>query len=172
METRLCFTEASGKAEVSPTILHPLCRPPQPPSRGIPPPTIPPQLVCTSSRPDIVIVQDQAVKMIELTICSNSLNAMKEARRRKESKQNYQSLLSYLCKKGLNASYLTLEINALGHHPPDFPKRLVNFLGINDQKNNLRSILDDAGKIAISSSQIIFWAKDCQSWDPKKLLLS
>ena len=61
-----------------------------------PPTTIPPQLVCTSSRPDIVIVQDQAVKMIELTICSNSLNAMKEARRREESKQNYQSLLSEL----------------------------------------------------------------------------
>ena len=65
--------------------------------------------------------------MIELTICSNSLNAMKEAKRRKESKQNYQSLLSDLCKKGLNASYLTLEIGALGHHPPDFPKRLANF---------------------------------------------
>ena len=136
-----------------------------------PPTTIPLQLVCTSSRPDIVIVQDQAVKMIELMICSNSLNAMKEARRRKESKQNYQSLLSDLCKKGLDASYLTLEIGALGHHPPDFPKRLANFLGIKDQRNKLRSILDDAGKIAISSSQIIFWAKDCQSWDPKKLLL-
>ena len=137
-----------------------------------PPTTIPPQLVCTSSRPDIVIVQDQAVKMIELTVCSNSLNSMKEARRRKEGKQNYQSLLSDLCKKGINASYLTLEIGALGHHPPDLPKRLADFLGMKEQKNNLRSTLDDAGKIAISTSQIIFWAKDCLSWDPSKLLLS
>ena len=44
--------------------------------------------------------------MIELTICSNSLNTMEEARRRKEGKENYQSLLSDLCMKGLNASYL------------------------------------------------------------------
>ena len=72
--------------------------------------------------------------MIELTVCSDSLNAMKEARHRKEGKQNYQSVLSDLCKKGINASYLTLEIGALGHHPPDLPKRFADFLGMKEQK--------------------------------------
>ena len=136
-----------------------------------PPATVPPQLLCTSARPDIVIRNDNVVHIMELTICSNNANAMTEAKRRKESKELYHTLLNDLLRKGVRASYLTIEIGALGHHPPGLPHRLASFLGMKSQRIQLRSILDEAAKISISSSQVIFWARGCQNWQLDKPLL-
>ena len=136
-----------------------------------PPATVPPQLLCTSARPDIVICKDNVVQIIELTVCSNNARAMLEAKRRKESKELYQALLNDLLRRDIKASYLTIEVGALGHHPPGLPHRLASLFGMNSQHRQFRMILEEAAKISISSSQIIFWARGCQNWESSKPLL-
>ena len=84
-----------------------------------PPITVPPAIVCTSSRPDIVVVESsQVVSLIELTVPFNSPEALEYARRFKTNKENYQLLLSDLDSNGYQSELITIEIGALGHWLP------------------------------------------------------
>ena len=76
--------------------------------------TIPEKIVTTSARPDLVLVREKEVVLMELTIPHNSLEAINSAQRRK-SKENYQLVLSEMDKQGLKASFVTLEVGGLGH---------------------------------------------------------
>ena len=55
--------------------------------------TIPEKIITTSARPDLVLVREKEVVLMELTIPHNSLEAMNNAQRRKKSKENYQLVL-------------------------------------------------------------------------------
>jgi len=63
--------------------------------------TIPPDIVITSTRPDIVLVRPREVSLLELTIPYNSPESLSKAKEQKESKQNYQLVLSDLDARGL-----------------------------------------------------------------------
>ena len=65
-----------------------------------PPATVPPQVLFTSARPDIVICNNNVVRIIELTVCSNNTSTMLEAKRRKENKELYNSLFNDLRHQG------------------------------------------------------------------------
>jgi len=52
-----------------------------------PPATIPAEFLDTSARPDIVIVGDSEITLIELTVPYNSPDSLKNARLRKENKE-------------------------------------------------------------------------------------
>ena len=58
--------------------------------------TIPENILITSARPDIVLVEDKEITLLELTIPHNSMESISNARARKSMKENYQQTLSDL----------------------------------------------------------------------------
>ena len=55
--------------------------------------TVPPNLVVTTARPDMVYVNNDTVVLIELTIPFNSPDSLHNAQARKQNKQLYQQLI-------------------------------------------------------------------------------
>ena len=58
--------------------------------------TIPPDILVTSARQEIVLVRPREVILLELTIPYNSPESLSKAKEQKESKQNYQHQLVVL----------------------------------------------------------------------------
>ncbi len=50
-------------------------------------------ITITPLRPDLVIVSDACVQVLELTVQNNTPNNLKQARQRKQNKSEYLSLL-------------------------------------------------------------------------------
>ena len=81
-----------------------------------PPATIPPPVLSTPLRPDLVVVENQnTMRILELTIPTNTLDGLRNARERKQNKPEYGTLLTDLETRGWNVSYDTIEIGSLGH---------------------------------------------------------
>ena len=78
-----------------------------------PPATIPDNILITPARPDIVMVAQSDVTLIELTIPHNLLESISRARQRKSEKEVYQLVLSDLEAKGLTSNLYTIEIGSL-----------------------------------------------------------
>ena len=119
-----------------------------------------------ATRPDIAIFYNQSIIIIELTICGNNKLAMDKARTFKRSKPNYIHLIGDLERIGKPTKYVTvtIEIGALGHHSLQTRKDLVRVVR-NISELQWRSILDDAGKIAINASHTIFLSRKSKSWN-------
>ena len=82
--------------------------------------TIPPDLICTTARPDIVIINSDKVIMLELTVPTNTSELLHQAQARssKIGKENYQMLQIDLEDMGLSTNFVMVEIGALGHSFP------------------------------------------------------
>ena len=134
-----------------------------------PPATVPQNIVATSARPDMVIIREKKVLLVELTVPYNSPESLRNARKRKETKENYQLLLSELDSLGFTASLTTLEIGALGHSLPQAHsdiKHLVPYL----EKKRARQLFDDAGRISITCSHALFRARSELTWNDNRSL--
>ena len=131
-----------------------------------PPATIPPSLISTSDGPDVAIIYNQSIIIIELTICGNNKVAMDKACAFKRNKPNYIHLIGDLKRIGKPTKYVTvtIEIRALGHHSFQTWKDLVHVVR-NISKLQWRSILDDAGKIVINAFQTIFLSSKSKTWN-------
>ena len=81
-----------------------------------PPSTVPLDILVTSARPDIVIIDDRSVQIIELTIPANNATSLGNARARKQQKGNYVALVIDLQLRGYSVIFDTVEIGALGHY--------------------------------------------------------
>ena len=125
--------------------------------------------VATSARPDMVIIQEKKVLLVELTVPYNSPESLRNTRKRKETKENYQLLLSELDSLGFTASLTTLEVGALGHSLPQAHsdiKHLVPYL----EKKRARQLFDDAGRISITCSHALFRARSELTWNDNRPL--
>ena len=131
--------------------------------------TIPEKIVTTSARQDLVLVREKEFVLMELTIPHNSLEAMNNAQRRKKSKENYQLVLSEMDKQGLKASLVTLEVGALGHSLLQTHSEFRCVFPTLSKKT-VRQLFDEAGKIAITCSYIIFRARSETTWNRNKVL--
>ena len=122
--------------------------------------TIPLDILITSSRPDMVIIDHQArtLSMLELTVCGNTPEAISAAQTRKANKSEHLGIVSDLNRLGWNAKYGTIEIGALGHYNPTAPATLKDVLPWISSLD-WKEILTVAGKIAINCSQAIFFAR-------------
>ena len=116
----------------------------------------------TSNRPELVIVSDSEISILELTICNNSPTGFSEAKKRKESK--YAALVADLEENGRVFSFSTLEIGTLGHFTKDAAKNICEFLPF-ISKTHSQSILHALAKTAISCSKVIFQAHTFLSWN-------
>ena len=133
--------------------------------------TIPPELLITTARPDIVIFNGSDVLLLEPTVPHNSKQMIIEAHKRKEGKINYNCLLGDLENIGVNSTLITLEIGSLGHWLSSSSGILTKHLD-SITKSNFRALLDEAGKIAITASFQIFLSRHEKHWPRRRALLA
>ena len=127
-----------------------------------PPGTIPCQLVVTTARPDLVAIKGNVIRILELTVCTNSREAMSNARTRKLSKISYQQLLGDLERQGKDVRYITMEMGALGHYPGDLVVLMSEVFP--EIRKKCRNILDQLSKVSINCSQMIYFARNSEHW--------
>ena len=137
-----------------------------------PPSTIPPEILSTSSRPDIVIIHStREIQILELTVPSNSKSALQNAIVRKQSKENYNYLVNDLKDRKWNTTYHTVEIGSLGHIPSSAKEAIIDILPRN--RIQLSSpILLQAAKVSITCSQQIFMAHKQMVWCSTRSLIT
>ena len=95
-----------------------------------PPATIPPEVMLTYYRPDLVFFNTatKSIALLELTCPSDSIHHLESARSRKQNKLEYQELLADLDRLNITNYYKTLEISVLGHYHPFCVTNLLNLL--------------------------------------------
>ena len=113
-----------------------------------------------SSRPDIVLVSNDHIILLELPVVTNTEEHFATASSRKVS--CYGPLLSDLECTGLLVGLVTIEVGCLGHFLPSTISNLFRICHL--QKYAVRSI------ISISCSYRIFNACSSDLWDVKELL--
>jgi len=132
-------------------------------------PPLPYQIV-TTARPDIVVITNREITLVELTIPYNSPECLANAKHRKETKTNYQLALSDLDSRGYSASLITIEIGALGHWLPPTRASLQQLLpGV--PKSTVTRLLDQTSATTIASSHIIFNARLDNVWNSSRPIL-
>ena len=125
-----------------------------------PPATIPTNISTTRARPDIVLIEDLSVNLIELMIPTNTYEALQAARIRKSEKPLYLQLVSNLEDRGLSVSFQTLKIGSLGHITPYAVKCLTSTFSLSKQH-----VLSKLSKISIACSYHIFHSRNSLSWE-------
>ena len=136
-----------------------------------PPTTIPPTVLTTSLRPDLVILENQnSIRMLELTVPTNTPEGLRNARDRKQNKTEYGILCVDLEDKGWIVSYDTIEIGSLGHYTSSASEAVILTLPLEHIQSTKR-ILQEAAKTAISCSQQIFLAHKLPDWNPTRPLI-
>ena len=132
--------------------------------------TIPPPLLVTPYRPDLVIYyrSNNSLAMLELTCPLDSADNLNSARERKQGKKEYLQIQSELDRLGVSCFYSTIELSVLGHYLTSSLSSLqccINFIKEGSvSKSSCRSILDSAASTSISSSRRIFLSRDCPEW--------
>ena len=136
-----------------------------------PPSTIPPNVIVTPFRPDIVIHNTitSSLLLFELTCPLDSAHHLEQARSRKQNKVEYLQILSELDRLNITNFYETLEISVLGHYCQFSVTNIYNVLRFIDKnfpitKSSVRQMLDDASRVCITASQRIFMVRDCREW--------
>jgi len=85
-------------------------------ANDLPTATIPTNISTTTARPDLVLVSESSISMLELTVPTKSHQAIQAARGRKMNQPNYEQLIGNLENRGLNVSFRSVEIGSLGHY--------------------------------------------------------
>ncbi|XP_065883967.1 uncharacterized protein [Dysidea avara] len=136
-----------------------------------PPSTLPPNVIVTPFRPDIVIhnTVTSSILLFELTCPLDSAHHLEQARSRKQNKAEYHQILSELDRLNVTNFYETLEISVLGHFQQFSVTNTYNVLHFIDKDINItrslvQRMLDDASKVCMTASQKIFMASDCREW--------
>ena len=130
------------------------------------PATLPMNISTTRARPDVI--DNSAVRLLELTVPTNTREALQAARIRKLNKPLYLQLISDLEERGLSVSFRTLEIGSLGHHKSFAVKCLADTFDLS--KKLSRYILSKLSKVSIAYSFHIFNSRNSLSRDSNKPL--
>ena len=128
-----------------------------------PPATVPHNIIETSARPDIVIIKEDVVTLIELTIPINTKDGLLNARNRKQAKRNYIELLGDLHARGFIADLETVEIGSLGHFSAESINSIHSILE-NLNGRVVQNLMLSLSKIAISCSRSIFNCRGQSVW--------
>ena len=127
--------------------------------------TVPPDILCTGQRPDVVIVERESkrIALMELT-CSFETNADAANARKTLS---YRDMKSDLEGKGFKVFLLPFEIGSRGFINKRNKSALTHILKEFGFRLNTRQIFTDMAKIALLCSFTIFQAQAQPSWqDP------
>ena len=133
---------------------------------GNPPSTIPPEILPTSARPDIVIVSAGCISMVELAVPWSTEDSLASAKRHKTTKDNYRLVLSDVASQNIRATLITVEIGCPGHHMNDLFCALKHLpLPPSHCSKTVRYELQDRlSRSVIASSYTIFRAYRPLTW--------
>ena len=132
-------------------------------------PAIPISVTATTARPDVVVIQDNCITLLELTVPMNTPEGLQKAHRRKQLKLNYLTLLNDLEAWGFSSAQETIKIGTLGHFNNHTIVSLHILLPYLKKKQVLRLLLD-LSKISVSCSAHIFNARHSSTWFHPNLL--
>ena len=131
--------------------------------------TIPPDILVTASKPDLVIVdrssQHTKVNLVELTVPWDS--GAEGARLRKELR--YDSLVEEIKENGFQCSHTTLEIGARGLITQR-NKSTITWLCSLGKERKIRKVISNCSKLALLGSYSIWVARRSQDWTSGTLL--
>lgn len=128
--------------------------------------TIPPDILATSDRPDLVVLDltNKCVSILELTVpYESNINSSHQYKCHK-----YAHLCVDLQNLGFSVKYFAFEIGCRAFISESNSKRLYAFLksitGLKFNSRDFRSFKSSLCKTAITSSFVIFKARFCKSW--------
>ena len=85
-----------------------------------PPSTIPPNILSTAMRPDIVIIDlSKNVWVLEVTVSTNTPTGLSQTRTRKQNKTEYSNFVRDFESLGWKVNYNTVEIGSPGYFTQD-----------------------------------------------------
>ena len=130
--------------------------------------TIPPTIVQTSSRPDIVIVDssNRSVWLLELTVSFES--NFEAANRRK--KERYSSLAADIEDENFQCHNLPFEIGSRGHISSENKSTLVLLHQLCQPKESLSKFMKNISKISLLASYAIYLSRNEINWTSVELL--
>ena len=131
--------------------------------------TIPPQIMVTTSRPDLVIVNENtsptSVTLVELTIpFTRNIDA---ANMRKRNR--YEYLTSDIQEAGYTCTNLPLEVGSRGHLTTRNRETLIH-LCHTFKVGKYQQVLLNCSKLALLGSYAIYLARSAQDWSGSGLL--
>lgn len=125
--------------------------------------TIPPSILVTEKRPDLLIVEDsqKIVWIYELTCPFET--RLEEAHRLKAHK--YDSLLLDLEDKGYEVHYNAFEVGARGQITKANSERLKDLYGLCDTEHPFKVFTKNISAISVLGSYLIFVSRNAQEWN-------
>ena len=131
--------------------------------------TIPPDILLTSSKPDLVLVDRSStparVDLVELTVPWDS--GAEGARLRKEVR--YSSLVQDIKEKGFQCFHTTLEVGVRGHITPRNKSTLTWLCSLAKDKK-VSKFVSTTSKLALLGSYSVWAARRSPDWSPGNLL--
>ena len=130
--------------------------------------TIPPHILVTSQRPDLVVVWEDMKKilLVELTVPFET--NVQDAHDRKC--ERYKDLLSDLRETEYSVFYEAIEIGARGHVSKENKTRLKIIIDMCKCDIRPRNFISDISKHALLSSFVIFYSRKDQHWEKVQYL--
>ena len=125
--------------------------------------TIPEDILVTSARPDIVLVYEDRLLRIELTIPHNSLVVLSNAWDRKSQKEIYLQAISDLELKGHSSHLEIIEIGSIGHWLP-VSQRVLLKAAPSITRQITRKVMDKAACKFTGAFQMVFNARLEKAW--------
>ena len=124
--------------------------------------TIPPEVVVTALKPDLVLIDEETgdMEIFDLTSCADREHSISEARIFMQRK--YAPLIADIKATGRKAKFSPFEVCALGNIRADSKKTLRSILGAKTARKTLQTL----SKIAVSCSRYIFRQRREKQWQP------
>ena len=125
--------------------------------------TIPPNILVTSQKPDLVIVNknEKAISLIELTVPWES--RLEESRRLKT--ERYSSLISDIKLKGYKTDFIPLEVGVRGILNRENQESIRKISKLCNERTSSKSLHKSISKSAVSASYFIFLSRDEEAWN-------
>ena len=127
--------------------------------------SIPPEIVVTSQRPDLVILDKRKtqteIHLVELTVPFDTIEGIERARERKS--ERYAALASDISEQGLKCHLHTLEIGTRGYISPRNRGTITHLCKIAGERK-VKEVLSNCSKQALLGSKAIYNARNSPDW--------
>ena len=122
--------------------------------------TLPPNIAVTSSRPDIVIIDNstRTVYLFELTVCFENQNNFEAANLRK--RERYAGLAEDIRARGFKCCNIPFEVGSRGHLTVSNRASLATMHSICKPKTKFSQFMKNISKISLLCSYSIFLSRD------------
>ena len=130
--------------------------------------TIPPHILVTNQRPDLVMVWNdpKQIMLVELTVPFES--NIKDAHSRKIDR--YKALVQDLNETDYDTSYEAIEVGQRGFIDAENKTRIKQILAKCNGNKKPKEIINDLSKAALLASFVIFYSRHDQTWSDAPLM--